>query len=150
MGVLSITLKGDEISTPNFQVKLRRGYRLSHFKLLHAYYNITSKKFDGFDKDNQRLLFMKLNFLGANNIENITEKKSLISLGLSSHSADGSIMSRDLYKTLVSKTEQIQADLNFTFYYLDNTANLKQISPTDIINVGNERSFINLVFEIDE
>lgn len=154
MGVLSITLKGDEISTPEFQVKLRRSYRLKHFKLLHAYYNITSKNFATIaDKTTQRLLFMKMKFLGAESIENITENKSLISLGLSSHStlAEGTIMSRDLYKVLVSgKVDVIQADLHFTFYYLDSSAEVKQLTLADINNNAVEKTFINLVFEFDE
>lgn len=151
MGILSITLKGEEIGTANFQVRLRRQYRFKHLKLLHAHYNINSKKFTGDqNKTHQRLLFMKMNFLGVENIENITEGRSLISLGLSSHNEDGTIMSRDLYKTLVSGNKSIvQADLHFSFFYLDALA-LVQPLAVDELNITQEVSFINLVFEFEE
>lgn len=155
MAILSFTIKGNDIGLiDGKRIKLDRHRKLKYLKLLHIYHNLeTSNLSTEDDRDQQRVLFCSLSFLNTDEVYNATEENTLLNVGSTKHTADGTIVNRDLYKVLYNGgCKYINSDIVVKFFYLDHNAQLKQLSEDDVIGTSEDgnSSYFSFTFEIQE
>lgn len=167
MPILTISLKAKELAGHN-TITLNEPLNVHHFKLLHIHHNISSKKFTdrsgvlnpAQNSKAQRLFYISFDFMNIGDVNynqiikdtrggQQAKSLSLINLGLTTHSTDGTIQSRDLYKQLVHNDKQIPRDLKYQLFFKDFDGEIQDIKEADLKVSSPEISFIDFVFEYD-
>jgi len=156
MPCLSLLAKGDELVGSKV-FRLRRPIRVKFLKLLHAYTNIDSADFKSGSTGTrlqERLLFVRFNFINFDMYDNFTEGHSYISIG-ASKCGGKSMLVRDLYKVLIDKEGNVlQGDLKMEVLYLDSKGEMKPLTLEDVNHTHSstkaDLSFLNIVMEYEE